>query len=45
MLILFIFHAYADHSGIYTNRHLRDVFIEDLVLFDVDSGQYAPCIV
>ncbi|PCI58533.1 MAG: hypothetical protein COB35_13630 [Gammaproteobacteria bacterium] len=30
-------HAYADNSGIYYNRHLRDTFIEDLVLFDVDS--------
>ena len=27
-------HAYADHSGIYYNSHLRDAFIEDLVLFD-----------
>ena len=31
-----IIHAYADNSGIYYNRHLRVVFIEDLVLFDVD---------
>ena len=29
-------HAYADNSGIYYNRHLRDVFIEDLLFFDVD---------
>ena len=38
-----LLHAYADHSGIYYNRHLRDAFIEDLVLFDVDPRQYAPC--
>ena len=30
-------YAYADNSGIYYNRHLRNAFIEDLVLFDVDS--------
>ena len=30
-------HAYADHSGIYYIRHLRGVFIEDLMLFELDS--------
>ena len=30
-------HGYADNSGIYTNRHLRDAFVEDLLLFAVDS--------
>jgi len=44
-LYLTILHAYADNSGIYYNRQLRDAFIEDLELFDVDSGQYASCIV
>jgi len=31
-------------GGFYYNRHLRNAFIEDLVFFDEDSGQYAPCI-
>jgi len=30
-------HAYADHLGIYSNCHLRNVLIEDLVFFDEDS--------
>lgn len=29
-------HSYAKHSGIYSNRHLRNVFIEDLVFLDDD---------
>ena len=37
LFFIFFLHAYADHSSIYYNRHLRVVFIEDLVLFDVDS--------
>jgi len=30
------FHGYADSSGTYFNRHLRDAFIEDLLFFDAD---------
>jgi len=45
MAILKKQHACADHLGTYYNRHLRDAFIEDLVFFDVDPRQYAPCIV